>query len=358
MSTRAKIFRPILPGATFLDRVICCGGALVGVGLTALIGFLTFGHDAGLPFLVAPMGASAVLVFAVPASPLAQPWSVIGGNTLGALMGVLAVSTLRDPLIACAVAVALAIGLMSLTRCLHPPGGAAALTTVLGGPAIVAAGYKFAFIPVAANSAALVLMGWLFHKLSRHRYPNRHAPVPNPHGTKDPRPEKRVGFDARDVDAALSDIGETFDIDRDDLDQLLRQIELRSFARQSGDPSCEAVMSRDLVTIDDRADIFTAQALMLRHAIRSLPVLDAEGRLRGVVGLRELGRPSACVKDVMVAPLTCAPDDRAFDLVPSLSDGIRHAVVVIDAERRPVGMITQTDLLAVVARRHLAAAPG
>ncbi len=350
-----KLFRPILPGATFLDRMACCGGALVGIAVTALIGYVSFGQSAALPFLVAPMGASAVLVFAVPSSPLAQPWPVIGGNTLGALMGVLAVSTIHDPLIASAVAVALAIALMSLTRCLHPPGGAAALTTVLGGPMVAAAGYKFAFLPVTANAVALVLMGWLFHKLSRHRYPHRHSGRPaSPHGTKDLLPERRVGFDARDVDAALADIGETFDIQKEDLDQLLRRIELRSFARSSGDPRCHEVMSRDLVTINEGADIATARALMLHHAIRSLPVLDDAGCLRGIVGLRELNRPAKTVDDVMLEPLTSAPDDASFDLIPRLSDGIRHAAVVVDEERRPVGMITQTDLLAVVSRRHLA----
>ena len=349
-----KPFAPVLPGTTVLDRMACSCGALAGIGVTALIGFLSLGHEAGLPFLVAPMGASAVLVFAVPSSPLAQPWAVIGGNTIGAVVGVFAASTIRDPLVASAVAVALAIVVMSFMRCLHPPGGAAALTTVLGGPAVVLAGYKFALFPMALNSVVLVAMGWLFHKLSRHRYPHWHSSEPvNPHRTMDALAGNRVGFNASDVDAALADIGESFDIDRDDLDQLLRRIELRSFARLCGNPSCGEVMSRDLITIEQRANIALARELMLQHGIRSLPVIDASGCLRGVVGLRELGRPSECVMDAMIDPLTCVPQDSAFDLVPRLSDGNRHAVVVTNAEQKPVGMITQTDLLAVVARRHL-----
>ena len=67
-------------------------------------------------------GASAVLLFAVPASPLAQPWSIIGGNTISALMGIIAAYFIRDPIIATGVGVSLAIGAMSFTRCLHPPG--------------------------------------------------------------------------------------------------------------------------------------------------------------------------------------------------------------------------------------------
>ncbi|MGO8048351.1 HPP family protein, partial [Rhizobium johnstonii] len=77
-----------------------------------------------LPLIVAPMGASAVLLFAVPASPLAQPWSIIGGNTISALMGIISAYFIRYPIIATGVGVSLAIVAMSFTRCLHPPGGA------------------------------------------------------------------------------------------------------------------------------------------------------------------------------------------------------------------------------------------
>ena len=288
--TFPKIFSPMLPGATFTDRAWACLGALAGIGVTALLGVFSFGHDPNVPFLVAPLGASAVLVFAVPTSPLAQPWSVVGGNTIGALVGIAVARFVSDPALACGLAVALAIAAMSLARCLHPPGGAAALTGVLGGPTVAAAGFTFAFTPVALDSVMLVLTGVLFHRVSRHRYPHRAARPPfNSHSTGDRLPEQRVGFDTRDVDAALADIGETFDIDREDLDVLLRRIKLRAVARQSGDPSCADVMSRELVTIGLRADLDAARALMLWHAIRSLPVIGEKGRLVGMVTLAGTG---------------------------------------------------------------------
>ena len=347
-----KIFAPILPGATFTDRAWACLGALAGIGVTALLGLFSFGRDPHLPFLVAPLGASAVLVFAVPTSPLAQPWSVVGGNTIGALVGIAVARFVSDPALACGLAVALAIAAMSLARCLHPPGGAAALTGVLGGPMVAAASFTFAFTPMALDSIMLVLTGVLFHRVSRHRYPHRAARPPvNPHGTGDRSPEQRVGFDTRDVDAALADIGETFDIDRADLDVLLRRIELRAVARQSGDPSCADVMSRDLVTIGLHANLDAARGLMLWHAIRSLPVIGEKGRLVGMVTLAELARAPAKVRDVMRAPLTVKPGSSAFDLVGRLSDGRSHAAVVIDEDMRPIGMITQTDLLAALVHR-------
>ncbi|UFH51096.1 HPP family protein [Pseudomonas sp. KNUC1026] len=72
--------------------------------------------------LVAPLGASAVLVFALPSSPLAQPWSVIGGNTLSALVGIACSRWVPDATVAAAMAVGLAIAVMMALRCLHPRG--------------------------------------------------------------------------------------------------------------------------------------------------------------------------------------------------------------------------------------------
>ncbi|MFO1253495.1 MAG: HPP family protein [Inhella sp.] len=67
------------------ERARAALGALLGLLATALI---TAWLAPASPWLVAPLGASAVLVFAVPASPLAQPWAVLGGNGLSALLGV------------------------------------------------------------------------------------------------------------------------------------------------------------------------------------------------------------------------------------------------------------------------------
>ena len=349
---RLKLFVPILAGATLFDRIVGCGGALIGIGLTGLICGLAFGHGPHLPLLVAPMGASAVLLFAVPASPLAQPWSIIGGNTISALVGVTVVHFVPDPAIAAACAVALAIAAMSLLRCLHPPGGAAALTAVLGGPAVLAAGFAFPFVPVALNSTLLVLSGWLFHKLSRrHVYPHRAAPAAvNPHGTSDVAPRDRVGFRAEDVDKALEDLGETFDIDRQDVDRLLRQVELRAFDRTHGSLRCSDIMSRDIVRIDQSASPDEARRLLLDHAVRTLPVLDEAGQVVGSVGLRELARPGDRIADLMSAASTSRPDVPALDLLAPLTDGRTHAVVIVGERRALLGMVTQTDLLAALAR--------
>lgn len=65
-------FVPILAGATLRDRLLACVGAVIGVTLTSLVSAVALHGWIPLPLLVAPIGASAVLVFAVPASPLAH----------------------------------------------------------------------------------------------------------------------------------------------------------------------------------------------------------------------------------------------------------------------------------------------
>ena len=107
-----QVLRPAPLSVNRQERFRAALGGGLGILLTAWLckGLVTHWHVlAGSAWLAAPLGASAVLVFAVPASPLAQPWSVIGGNTLSALVGVACAALLPDPALAGALAVALAM---------------------------------------------------------------------------------------------------------------------------------------------------------------------------------------------------------------------------------------------------------
>jgi CBS domain-containing membrane protein len=188
------------------------GIALTGLGSTALMG-------ASAPLLIAPMGASAVLLFGVPASPLAQPWAIVGGNLVAAMIGVSAALAIGAPVLAAAVAVGVAFAAMALLRCVHPPSGAVALTAVLGGPHVAALGYGFALVPVALNSLLLVGVALAWNNLTGRSYPH-HA-----HAAPEGRPD---ALTPADFDAVLADYGEALDIDRDDLVALYRELRARS----------------------------------------------------------------------------------------------------------------------------------
>jgi len=344
----SRLFAPLLAGATWRDRLVACLGALIGVVATGLICGLLLGNDPHLPLLAAPMGASALLLFAIPSSPLAQPWSIVGGNTVSALIGLMVGRYIPEPALAAGAAVALAIAAMSLLRCLHPPGGAAALTAALGGPLVSAYGLGFAFVPVGLNALVLTLLGMLFHRFSSHSYPHRPAMALNRHGTKDKPAGQRIGFNEADIDAALDDLGEAFDIDRGDLDQLLRRVEMHALSRSRGLPRCADIMSRDIIRIEGHGEVAEARALLLEHGVRALPVVDPDNRLLGIVGLRELTQHGRHVGDVMASAYATGPDVPAVELIEPLTNGRHHAVVVVDEARRLLGLVTQSDLLAML----------
>jgi len=217
------LLAPLLAGASSRDRLVASLGALLAITVVAALCHRLLTLPPGLPYLAAPLGASAVLVFAVPASPLSQPWAVIGGNIVSALIGTLAAQVFARPEIAAGAAVGGAILAMSLLRCFHAPGGGTALVTALAPPAIAASGYAFALWPVAIDAVLLVVVATLFHLVSGHSYPHR-PPV----GLAAPLP---ASFHREDIDRALADMGDAFDISRDDLDVLLGRAEHHAAVR-------------------------------------------------------------------------------------------------------------------------------
>ena len=198
-------------------------GAVVGVALAAVLASIAFGtDDPALPWLVAPLGASAVLAFALPASPLAQPWSVLGGDMLSALVGLIVVHFIPSPMLAAPIAVGSAIAVMSLCRCLHPPGGACALFAVLCGPLVAEHGWTALMLPLGLNVAGLMTAAWLYNNLTGHSWPHHLQPVPQP------APDGWLGsYEGSDLDAVLEEWDEVLDVSRDDLDALFRAVERR-----------------------------------------------------------------------------------------------------------------------------------
>ena len=172
---------------THRERWVAGLGGFVAILALFMVSRYFLGDHAALP-LVASMGASTVLLFAMPHGPMSQPWPVAGGHLVSALVGVSCAKFLGDPLLAGPVAVGLAILAMHYLRCIHPPGGATALVAVIGGPAIEALGYGFLLTPVALNVLVLLLVAVAFNaRFAWRRYPallqrRRAGPSPGDYG--------------------------------------------------------------------------------------------------------------------------------------------------------------------------------
>lgn len=205
------------------ERLISTLTSGLGLALVAALS-LPFRHDAAGLWLVASIGATAVLVFAVPHGPLSQPWAVIGGQGLSALAGVLVAHLLGGGVLAAALAVALAIGVMHTLRCIHPPGGATALSAVMMADAGHLPGWQYVLSPVLLNVGVIVLAAVVLNApFAWRRYPValafRRAAV-----AKGASLAPEAPFTARQLRAALDERGSLIDISDEDLQALYRAL--------------------------------------------------------------------------------------------------------------------------------------
>ncbi len=197
------------------ERWISAVGGFLGVLAMLLISSRVLDQQ-GAAMIIASMGASAVLVFAVPHGALSQPWPVIGGHLFSALIGVSCAQWVGEPFMAAALAVGLSIAVMYYLRCLHPPGGATALVAVLGGDAVQQLGYAFAITPVLANTLIILLTAVVVSlPFQRRRYPARFARTaelkPEAPGTNKPL------IAHEDLVYALSQLDSFIDVSEEDL---------------------------------------------------------------------------------------------------------------------------------------------
>lgn len=209
------------------ERAVATATAGAGLALVALLGSLGGTAQPHSVWLLASIGASAVLVFAVPHGPLSQPWAVIGGQVLSALVGVAVAQALGGGVLAAAAAVALAIGAMHSLRCIHPPGGATALSAVLAAGSGSAPHWDFVLSPVLLDSLLIVLAATLFNApFPWRRYPvawafHRHAP---PKGAS-LAPE--APFTPRQLREALNELDTVLDISDEELQLLYSTLRRR-----------------------------------------------------------------------------------------------------------------------------------
>lgn len=343
------------------QRLLATLGALLGLLATGAAGWAAWralGHADAAPvlWLMAPMGASAVLLFAVPASPLAQPWSVLGGNLVAAALGVACAGLLGPTLPAAALAAAAAIGVMLSLRCLHPPSGAVALTAVLGGPAVQAAGWSFLLAPVLLDSTLLLASALLFHRLAGGRYPQAPAAAPS-------RPA---------LQAAVTATGDV-SVDAAQLDRLLQQLRGQALDGAAAGRRCRDLLRGPVAAVEFATELAPAWALLHAHALPAVAVTDrwqhvigllqpgdflravaAPGAEPPLAGLRRLLRRTPAthsdkpevVGQVMGPRPPEVPGEAPWSaLLPLLAAEGPGWVAVVDGERRLLGLLGRADAL-------------
>jgi len=351
-------------------------GALIGLGLAGLF-LLSPNVDLELGlFLVAPFGASAVLLFAVPNSPLAQPWSAIVGNIVAALVGVAVCLLVEDPALRIALAVGLAITATILCRAIHPPAGAVAMTAAMSPDAVAHLGFWFALAPIGIGTVALVVLAAIYARLTGRHYPFRQFDDPSNRGTEDRNPTERLGLSEAALTGILERYSQSFNLGLEDLARLIGAAELQAAAQSSGPLAAKDIMSRNLVTVGPDTPLDEIAAIFRTHRFTSLPVVGPDKTFLGVIFQMHLidrarddalrldrGYLSALKRlldrdrdkpvkahDIMsVAGPRVTTNTPIGALLPMMADGDIDAVPVVEYAK-VVGIVTRTDLIAALAR--------
>ncbi|MGW0037681.1 HPP family protein [Gordonia sp. NPDC003376] len=355
-SIRAAIrsLGPASSGGTPWEAIRAGVGSLLGMAVVGAV-LACSGVDltTGL-FMIAPFGATTVLVFAAPSSPLAQPWPTVVGSVLSAVVGVAVTLTVSQPILRVVLAVGLAVTAMIACRAVHPPAGAVALTAALSPDTVHALGFRFALAPVAVGVCLLVVVAAVYGRATRRHYPFRQF-------AEEPRPTERLGLTEDELTGILARYRQSLNLGVADLARLIGAAELQAAGHRTDPLDAASVMSRDLITVAPDTTPERLAQLFGEYGFTSLPVIADDGSYAGVVFQIHLvtalagHRTPVGAADVMDVDLPVAhPDTPVAALLPLLADGGCDAVPVLDGGQI-VGIVTQTDLITALARRTLRA---
>ncbi|MFG0586752.1 HPP family protein [Acinetobacter sp. YQ_14] len=336
------------------ERILSGVGALCGLAISSLISWYVLGGINA--WYIAPMGASSVLLFAVPNSPLAQPWNVIIGNILAGVIGVTCTQLLADSTTAFSLAVGFAIFMMMTTDSLHPPSGAVAITAVLGGDAVHRLGFNFILYPVLLNSILLLVFAVFFNRLIGRHYPlTAHLNE----RSKDPTPTQKVSIQPKDIEYALDHHTELLDISQYDLEKIILQAQVHANERSMSTFVCQDIMSRDVIRLHEEDDIYQALDKFKSVNLMSLPVVNVQEKLVGTLALYEVvewfkgatdprNSWQHYVKQIMSRRVvTVEPSQPIQDLVPYFVEKSFNYIPVVEQERL-IGIVSRADMIAAL----------
>jgi CBS domain-containing membrane protein len=367
----SRLIPPTSQPIAWTERLRTAGFGGLAIGLTGIISS-QFSSGPALMVMLASMGASTVILYCVPTSPMARAWPVAGGHLLSGLIGIGCNHLPLDQWIAAGLAVGLSIFAMHLTRCLHPPGGATTLVATLGSsPSNM--GLQFLLTPLALNVAILLTLSSLFNS---RWLTGRKPVVPAPRDSKDPPPLERLGIRRQDLQAALKEMSSFVDIGETELGELYDLAAAAALQRELGSLTCGDVMSRDMVTVEFGTELEHTWALMRQKRVKAAPVIDRARHVIGIVTLTDFFNHARIdrvdgIKEKVRTLLRTTPDTHsskpevagqvmshpvitlktttpAAELALLMSGRRIHQIPIVDGNDKLAGLVTETDLIAAL----------
>jgi len=378
ISAVLKLFLPKSSSVTIKEKFISAVAAIFAI-IFVMLSSQHFLSQSAVPWVVASMGASAVLLFAIPQGPLSQPWPFIGGHMISAFIGITVLVFVQDLVWASALSVSLAIFFMYLTGSLHPPGGATALTVVVADHSVQSLGYQFLLTPLALNLSIMLVWALIVNNLISNRsYPtgikkvfqSKNEPI------EINKPLNSLNISRSDLHQALKEINVFVDVSEQELDKIFHLSINQLRKRRMGEILCEDIMSSPVISVEYGSDIEGAWNLMAKHKIRGLPVVDNLNRVIGMITiadfLNQVKSPNTIdLKQRFKTFLKRTPDNYSdkpeyvghvmakpavvinhkqhiHDIFDLFYNRGPHHLPVVDDKNRLLGMITPKDLLAAL----------
>ncbi len=338
----------------------------------------------GYPMIVASMGASAIILFFIPSSPLAQPWPFVGGQLISAVVGMACALNIAETSTAAATAVGGSIFLMLIMRCLHPPAAATSLTPIMAGESLTSLGYSFIIVPVAINVLTMLCLAIIINRwVMKRNYP---SPLPIKKVVNQRHriiePSHQVGFTEEDLSLALEKNDVFIDMTHAALSKLLTQVEMNTFQRIRGTITCADIMIKDVVSVEFGTEVEQAWEIMRKNKLKAMPVLDSAQRVIGIVTWNDFfkcidlnaydslqnkfrnfirrtarvtaSKPEAIGLIMTTSVVTLPGSTHIADLIPLMSSkGIRQ-IPITNSENRLSGMVYQANLIAALYNEQLA----
>ncbi len=375
MKSLLQLFLPPANTTSLTEKLISGFAGFLGIAMTAFISQY-FLPQQDIPWIVASMGASAVLLFAVPLGPLSQPWSFVGGHLISAIVGITVAKIIPDIVLASALAVGLAISFMYISSCLHPPGAATALVMVVGSSTIHEMGYGFLLFPLAIN--LIVMLGFaLFinNVLPRRYYPNTlKAYLENNNtATIENKEQLTLSVSREDIKYALQEIDAYIDVSDENLSHIFNLSATHARRKRMGEIYVKDIMTSDVISAEYGDTLESIWMLMAKYKIRSIPIVDKRNRLEGILTIADfLNQVKAPTKEPLKERLekfikitegmatdkpeyaghlmqtnviTISPEQHILDLFPIFYQKGIHHLPVVTKDKQLVGIITPKNLL-------------
>ena len=341
----------------------------------------------GYPMIVASMGASAIILFFIPGSPLAQPWPFVGGQLLSAIVGVACALNVSEISTAAAYAVGGSVLIMLLLRCLHPPAAATSLTPIMAGDSITSLGYSFVLVPVAVNVITMLFLVIIINRWVMGRsYPSP-LPVKKPRHQRHSviEPSHNVGFSEQDLSLALKESDVSIDMTHAELGHLFTQVEMNVFKRVKGNILCADIMIKNVTTVEYGTEVEEAWELMRKEGLKAVPVIDRARRVIGIITWNDFfkfidlnayesfqdkfrgfirrtadmsaSKPESAGLIMSRIVVTMPETSHISDLVSLMSIHGHRQIPIVNSEQRLVGMVYQANLIAALYNEQIAHDP-